>query len=138
MANFERNSFPDARANGYAEGLLQGLYRMSKKEVKHDADRNIDYIQWFDEAFKSGYDEGLTLDVPMILFTDDFKTGFVQGWQVGYAEFIGEFDETELIENPTQSYLKGFDFGMFDGESQGFKTQMIEDMCFDRLIGSAQ
>jgi hypothetical protein len=131
MAYIKRNSFPEARINGYVEGLLGGLYRMSNTEATHKADRTIDYIQWFTEAFQVGYEEGLTFDVPMILFTDEFKTGFVQGWKEGYNFGYNPTYEVVSVSKPTKSYLKGFDFGMYDGESQGSIDMSNEERCME-------
>lgn len=136
MATIKRNSFADARINGYVEGLILGLYRMSKSEVKHDADGTIDYIQWFMEAFQSGYTEGITLGVPMILFTDDFKKGFVQGWKEGYNFGYNQIYDIVRVSHPTKSYLMGFDFGMYDGSSQGSIDMSNEERCIEMQYNS--
>jgi hypothetical protein len=131
MATIEPDSFPCARINGYVEGLIMGLYRMSKSEVKHNPDHTINYIQWFDEAFQSGYEEGLTLTVPTVLFTDDFKKGFVHGWKEGYNFGYNQIYDIVRESHPTKSYLMGFDFGMYDGSSQGSIDLSNEERCLE-------
>ncbi len=92
-----RNSFADARMNGYLDGLLQRIYAADSElntEVVHDEDRTEDYIRWYNAALKAGFNTHLDFSKTKGLFNEalcketlckeDFTAGFLYGWKGGY------------------------------------------------------
>jgi hypothetical protein len=133
----ERNSFADARINGYAEGLLQRLNASPDSKpncfLVHDANRTSDYIYWFVDALKEGYQAGIVIDVQMDLHLEDFKDGFVQGWKACYNFDYDKIDEVVHNKQQNKSYLMGFDYGIYDGGAQCYVSQLNEERTDEML-----
>lgn len=131
----EYNSFADARITGYGEGFFAGLYAKPKNlENAMQSNRTNDYISWFEQAYDAGYVEALTFKVHEVFCKEDFMEGLFQGWKEGYNFGYDQIFTVEHVENPNNSYLMGFDIGMYDGEFQGGVRQSNEDRCIDMMM----
>jgi hypothetical protein len=124
----ERNSFADARINGYLVGILQRFSVLDDVDMIHDLDRTEDYIHWFAEARKAGFNAELVHPIPKDFCEEDFKKGFLYGWKGGYNHGhsnnnhgIGfeEVYKIESFEPYSESKALGSRYGFNDGEPFG-------------------
>lgn len=136
----KRNSFADARINGYLTGLLQRFSDWGDSEMIHALDRTEDYILWFEDARKAGFNVKLDLPILKDFCIEDFTKGFLFGWKGGYnnGHFLDqpnppdtEFTEIyklDLIKLTSESVVQGCHFGSQDGTHYGCMARRNGDV----------